>query len=237
MSKFIEVPDDCCEWCRGMGSDPQFGSDVPCYVCGGSGKVKDADEGRSDSAALPRAQKARVPQQRTGEHALDDARTDVADADSRDQEDREVVKSYSNEDHGKSVYNARGRGYGSWASTPEDQRPAVRFRVKIEGVSKVRVDPDMKSGWQVGITTRNEDEWRLQLQEWLPRTRYGFLFLLVRPAGWYDMEYTSFMTCMGAKNREEAMRKADQLLEAQLASCEESVEIGTYYHERGGSDD
>lgn len=43
MSKFIEVPDDCCEWCRGSGSDPQFGNDVPCYVCGGSGKVKSDD--------------------------------------------------------------------------------------------------------------------------------------------------------------------------------------------------
>jgi hypothetical protein len=150
------------------------------------------------------------------------------------------MSNYSNEDHGKSVYNARDRGYGSWASTPEDQRPAVRFRVKIEGVSKTRVESDMKDRWQVGIKTTHEDEWRLQLQEWLPRTRYGFLFLLVRPAGWYDMNYTSFMTwpgCMRAKNRGEAMRKADQLLEAQLASCEESVEIGTYYHERGGSDD
>ena len=35
----IEVPSGTCEYCRGMGSDPQFGNDVPCCVCGGSGRT------------------------------------------------------------------------------------------------------------------------------------------------------------------------------------------------------
>lgn len=39
MTKFIEVDDNTCERCRGMKSDPDHGSDVPCYACGGTGVV------------------------------------------------------------------------------------------------------------------------------------------------------------------------------------------------------
>lgn len=31
--------EDDCPNCKGMGSDPTFGNDVPCYTCGGSGRV------------------------------------------------------------------------------------------------------------------------------------------------------------------------------------------------------
>lgn len=40
MTKFIEVPDDCCERCRGMRSDPDYGNDVPCWSCDGTGVEK-----------------------------------------------------------------------------------------------------------------------------------------------------------------------------------------------------
>lgn len=136
------------------------------------------------------------------------------------------MNGYSDDDHGNSIYNARARGYGSWASTPEDQRPAVRFRVKIEGERKYQ-----------GREQKVEDHWKLRLQEWLPRTRYGFLSLLVRPAGWYNMDYTNFSPwagCMGAETRAEALQKAKQLLDAQLAATKDPEDLGTYYYEKGG---
>lgn len=38
MVEYIQVPDGTCYACRGMGSCPIYGNDVPCYSCGGSGK-------------------------------------------------------------------------------------------------------------------------------------------------------------------------------------------------------
>ena len=40
-SQLIRVEPGTCPKCRGIGSDPVMGNDVPCSSCGGSGKVRE----------------------------------------------------------------------------------------------------------------------------------------------------------------------------------------------------
>lgn len=43
MSEYIKVPNGTCRRCRGMGSDPTDGNDVPCWDCGGTGKRRSVE--------------------------------------------------------------------------------------------------------------------------------------------------------------------------------------------------
>lgn len=44
--EFIKVPKGTCLECRGMRSDPDYGGDVPCLGCGGTGMRRVEDDSR-----------------------------------------------------------------------------------------------------------------------------------------------------------------------------------------------